>query len=688
MRVWKLFFISISVCFAFIAIPLEGQKMDAVDELKGTPDRSALKDEVLTLAGRARSYQNDNNFQAAAKNYRKAIKLAERYDLQEFRAKLYRRLLNVYFAYGYPLDALHLVADTAIQLAEAVEDYSLLVNLYQMKGVAYGDQYAHEKALEMLYKSLSYMGRVENKSSAVSIYNTIGNIFSQRGQLNKALVYYLDGLCIAEETGWTLGQSVVLNNIADVHNNLKEYEEAEYYFKASIKLKKQIQNKADLSVSLCQLSQVYLAKGDCELSDEYLREGLEMAKANNYANGILICLYSKAMWADSATTPQERIEAADKGLAFASREGNTRRILDFYEHLLDAYNDQEEYKKAFEYLQLYTQLKDSLTFAENKGRIQNMETNFRLMETGMQNALLKEEREKAKSELEKRQFVWAGTILILLMSIIAVVINMRQNIKLNKGLDKSVKEKTKELQTTIQELERANEELTHFTYITSHDLKEPLRNINGFAALLSRSKGTALSEQEQMYIDKIKQSTHRINRLIEDIMQFSLVNKKEPKYEYIELKTIIDEVKENLREKLLEKNGSISLIDNASIYSSYTHLVLIFTNLCVNAIHYNKSETPEVVIGLTEEKGQTRVYVKDNGIGIAPEFQKQIFVMFKRLHPQSKYEGTGLGLPITKKLLNQLGGAIEVESQENQGSTFFVDLPKGAKLTKLSLLEV
>ena len=639
------------------------------------------------LAGKARSYQKKNDFQAAAQSYRKAIKLARKYDLQEFQVKLYRRLLNVYFTYGYPLDSLHLVADTAIQLAESIEHYGLLVNFYQMKGVAYSDQYAHEKALEVLYKSLSYMGRVEDKSKGVSIYNAIANVFSQRGELDKALAYYLDGYCIAEETGWVLGQSVVLNNIADVYNGLADYEEAEYYFKESIRLKKQIQNTTNLSVSLCQLGQVYLAKGDCDLGEAYIKEGLEMARANNYSNGILICLCSKAMWADSSGIPQERIDVSDEGMAFASREGNTRSILDFYEHLYDAYNDQGDYKKAFAYLQLHTQLKDSITVAENQGRIQNMEANFRLMETEMQNALLKEEREKAKSELEKRQFVLTGTILILLMSIIAVVIILRQNVKLNKGLDKSVKEKTKELQITVQELERANEELTHFSYITSHDLKEPLRNINGFAALLARAKGAAISEQEQMYIDKIKRATHRMNRLIEDVMQFSLVNKKAPKYEYIELKTIIDEVKENLREKLLEKNGKILLKDNISIYSSYTHLVLIFTNLCANAIHYNSSKTPEVEIGILEENGQMRVYVKDNGIGIAPEFQKQIFVMFKRLHPKSKYDGTGLGLPITKKLLAQLGGSIEVESEENRGSTFFVILPKGARMSKLDVIE-
>jgi signal transduction histidine kinase len=688
MKTWPLLLVLTYVFLAFVVLPLEGQNTPVTGQIANTPDTAALRDEVLLLAGKARSYQKKNNFRAAAQNYRKALNLAQRYDLQEFRAKLYRRLLSVYFAYGYPLDSLHMVADTAIQLAEAVENYDLLVNLYQMKGVAYSDQYAHEEALEMFYKSLGYMERVENKSAAVSIYNAIANVFSQRGELDKALAFYLDGFCIAEETGWVLGQSVILNNIADVYSDLKDYEEAEYYFKESIRLKEQIQNTTNLAVSLCQLSKVYLAQGDCELSDTYIGEGLEMAKTNNYANGILVCLDIKAIWADSFYMPQERITASDEGLAFAHREGNTQHILDFYQHLYDAYNDLEDYEKAYGYLLSYTQLKDSLTIAENKGRIQHMEANFRLLETEMQNALLKEEREKVESEMEKSQFIWFGTILILLMFIIGAIIHVRQNVKLNKGLDKLVKEKTQELQTTVRKLESANEELTHFAYITSHDLKEPLRNINGFATLLSRASGASLSKQQQLYLDKIQQSAHRMNRLIEDVMQFSLVNKKELKYEYIELKAIIDEVRENLREKLLEKKAIIYLKDNALINSSYTHLVLIFTNLCANAIHYNDSEQPEVAIGLSEKNGNTSIYVQDNGIGIAPEFQKQIFVMFKRLHPKSKYDGTGLGLPITRKLLNQLGGEIEVESQENKGSTFFVELPERAKVSRLDLLEI
>ena len=257
----------------------------------------------------------------------------------------------------------------------------------------------------------------------------------------------------------------------------------------------------------------------------------------------------------------------------------------------------------------------------------------------------------------------------------------RKKEKLNRKLDQLVQEKTERLQKAVSDLEGANEELSYFTYITSHDLKEPLRNINGFAALLERRlKDISRPEVPELLLN-IKRSATQMNTLIEDVMQYALINGKAVKKEEFYLKELIGFVQEDLEQLLAQKNGHIHCQEDLLLNTSKTALRLVFNNLVKNAIQYNTSSQPTVWINTEISNSELIIHVKDNGIGIDPEFQEQVFVMFKRLHSRAEYQGTGLGLAITKRMLNKINGSIYLKSEQGNGSTFSLHLPLDASVT-------
>jgi signal transduction histidine kinase len=511
----------------------------------------------------------------------------------------------------------------------------------------------------------------------VPVYNALGNLLKNNHQIDKAIPYYEKALYIADTSDWQLGKSVILNNLANTYTIAEKYEEAERIFKESIAIKKSINNKTNLSVSYCQLASLYEETGQWDLAYQYVAEGLNLAESVNYYNGTKICMLVLADVHSGQAKINERIKILEEAQVLISeRSGDySDDGLAVYEALHEAYKDKGEYEKAYEVLAYHAEITDSLITKRNNETMEKLEIQFQLKELEMQKALLEEQQQKSVLESNQRKIINYSIVFFTLFLGFLSIVYARQKTISNYQLDRLVKKKTEELHETVNELEEANEELTQFAYITSHDLKEPLRNINGFTTLLARKLDDQLGDKEKILMDSIKRSTHQMNRLIEDVMQFSLVSHKELHFENVSLSNIIDEVKDNLSKQIKEKNAQIVLSEDATFSSSHTHLLLILTNLCQNGIHYNESVQPLVSVRPVKLRDGWRIEVTDNGIGIAREFREKIFIMFKRLHPRSKYEGTGLGLPITKRLVKQLRGEISLKSRPGMGSKFMVFLP-------------
>ncbi|MGD1698428.1 ATP-binding protein, partial [Dapis sp. BLCC M229] len=226
-------------------------------------------------------------------------------------------------------------------------------------------------------------------------------------------------------------------------------------------------------------------------------------------------------------------------------------------------------------------------------------------------------------------------------------------------------------------LEKSNSELDSFTYIASHDLKEPLRGIHNYSTFLIEDYGEILNEDGRAKLDTLVRLTQRMEDLINALLFFSRLGRQELHKSSIDLNKLIENVAEVVR---MSKPGSsieIRKMENLpGIYGDKILMEEVFSNLINNAVKYNKKEDKIVKIGYEEtEESASIIYVKDNGIGIREKHLETIFKIFKRLHGKDKFGGgTGVGLTIVKKIIERHGGQVWLESKYGEGTTFYLKL--------------
>jgi PAS domain S-box-containing protein len=239
-----------------------------------------------------------------------------------------------------------------------------------------------------------------------------------------------------------------------------------------------------------------------------------------------------------------------------------------------------------------------------------------------------------------------------------------------------LKETQDELEHRQFALERSNEELQQFAYIASHDLQEPLRMVSSFTQLLKDRYKTKLDDQANEFIDFAVDGAKRMQSLIQDLLLLSRVDRKPVPFEQCDANEIYEKAILNLKVSIEETNSELSCDNLPTIYGDRIQLIQLFQNLIGNAVKYRDPDKKNKIHFSSEKQNEFwRFYVKDNGIGIAPEYFDNIFVIFKRLHTKHEYSGTGIGLALCKKIVERHGGEIGLESSLGEGTTFFFTLP-------------
>ncbi len=238
----------------------------------------------------------------------------------------------------------------------------------------------------------------------------------------------------------------------------------------------------------------------------------------------------------------------------------------------------------------------------------------------------------------------------------------------------------KEIETKLQrqafELQRSNEDLEQFAYAASHDLQEPLRMVSSYVHLIERKIGETLSDDVKEFMFYAIDGVKRMQELINDILEYSRVERKGKAFSPIELNTVIQAVKFNLQKTISDNNVELIHPDLPSIKADYSQITSLFQNLVDNAIKFKSDKIPTIELGYTEQKNKYTFFVKDNGIGIEKKYYDRIFVIFQRLNNRTLYPGTGIGLAICKKIVERHGGKIWVESDVENGTTFYFELKK------------
>jgi PAS domain S-box-containing protein len=231
------------------------------------------------------------------------------------------------------------------------------------------------------------------------------------------------------------------------------------------------------------------------------------------------------------------------------------------------------------------------------------------------------------------------------------------------------------LQQSRLELERSNTELERFASVASHDLREPLRAVAGFANLLKKRFGGRLDEEANEYIEFILDGTSRMQELIDALLMYSRVGTQGKDFEPTNSEDVLKKAISNLAMAIEESEAVVSHDPLPVVNADCVQLEQLFQNLLGNAIKFRSEERPKIHLGVKRKESEWKFSVKDNGIGIDPKHAERIFVIFQRLHTREKYPGTGMGLAICKRIIERHGGRIWVESEAGKGSTFYFTLP-------------
>jgi two-component system CheB/CheR fusion protein len=276
---------------------------------------------------------------------------------------------------------------------------------------------------------------------------------------------------------------------------------------------------------------------------------------------------------------------------------------------------------------------------------------------------------------------------------IGAATEIQRQVEQRTELERAVENRTNELMQANKELVNMNKELEAFTYVSSHDLQEPLRKIQTLASRILEKENEKLSDSGKNYFRLMQQSAERMRQLIQDLLTFSRITAAERKFENTDLNTIIEEVKKEFKETIAAKQAVIIVEEICDVHVIPFQFRQLMHNLLSNALKFSKPNIqPHIIIrsrnikyskenkvNLPGKKEFCHISITDNGIGFEKEFSEKIFEVFQKLHGKDEYAGAGIGLAIVKKIVDNHNGIITAISEVNVGTTFNIYIPVSQK---------
>lgn len=289
-------------------------------------------------------------------------------------------------------------------------------------------------------------------------------------------------------------------------------------------------------------------------------------------------------------------------------------------------------------------------------------------------AKLKEELAEARQKIKALQEELAESDKGASAFFLENIAELEKEISERKKAEEKLKAANRQLEAREKKLQESNKELQEFAYVASHDLKEPLRMVSSYTQLLERRYKDKLDDKAKKFIDYAVDGAKRMQTLIDDLLSFSRISTQGDEFVKTDVNRLLHDVKNSMKTLIADRKAVITNDKLPEVVADKAQLERLFANLIGNAIKYCNKK-PKIHISAKKTKNEWRFSVQDNGIGIDEEFREKVFIIFQRLHAKDKYSGSGIGLAISRRIINRHGGRIWFESEPGKGTTFYFSLP-------------
>ncbi len=534
-------------------------------------------------------------------------------------------------------------------------------------GMLYWYQGDYRQAADYYFRALSIREKLGNSKDLARSYNNVGNVYFHQKKYKKALEYYQHSLELRTEVNDSIGLIYSYNNLGNVYNAEKEYELALNHYNKAYNFASKIKSDKGKAFVSRHMGYFQLHQQAFVPAYQHFAEGLKLYRTLRHQNGTIECLngMAKALVLQKSELALS-IEHSEKAIRLARKHDAKKLQAEAEINLAAAHAELGEYKQAFNLERKSRFLQEELLNETRERAI--IETQIQYDVEKKESAFFKQENELL---LKQKQLYQLQILIVFCFLLTAIIVSALIYARL-----RSQASMTEALERKNQELEQSNEALERFAYVSSHDLKEPLRTIGSFSTLLKRRYHDQLDQEGKEYIDYVVNGVSKMYNLLEDLLDYSrLIHQHKELREEVNFNEVIASVKDSLNHSIQEKAVEIEIPPMPYIRSNASQMEQLFQNLINNAIKFNDKKQPKVSIEYQHLSGEHFFAVKDNGLGIDAQYQDKIFDVFQRLSRKG-YEGTGVGLAICKKIVEQHHGKIWVDSEEGKGSTFCFTIPE------------
>ena len=615
-----------------------------IDSLNSLLETSIGIEKIEILSELSKAYDTIS-YDKSLDYAKQALELTKEYKGKEDIATSLDRVARIYFFLTDYDESINCFIES-LKIREQNDDKKAIAQSYNNLGVVYLNLNNDNKALEYLQKTWDLSEEIGDNELMKKVAINLGIVYAQLSNYYKSLNYYKRALTLIKET--ELKQfSVCLNNIGLVYWYLEDYDKALEYYMDALKINEQERYKWSISNCSRNIGMVYIEFYDYNKASLYLKKALQIAK-----------------------------EIDSKHL-----------IKDCYNTFSELYFAKGNFKKAYEYHIMYSDVKDSI-FTEELGKnIADLEVRFETVKKEKEIEILKKGKEidvlKSKKDKTQRNFL---IIVLLLISFLIIILYSRFLLK--QKTNKILEGTNQELNIAINKISKSEEDLKElnatkdkFFSIIAHDLKAPFNSLIGFSEILVEKSEQYDREKIKQYSIIINTSAHDLFNLAENLLHWARCqsDKIKPNPKKIDLNELVVNIIYIVEISAKKKNIIVypEIPENTYVYVDVNIISTVIRNLLSNALKFTE-KGGKVTITSVEKDNLVEVSVVDTGIGISQENIKKLFILDNQYTTKGTFDekGTGLGLIICKEFIEKSGGKIWVESESGKGSNFKFTLPK------------